>query len=199
MPTHSTESCVQHKTSNSQLPRKSDCQVWPGKDHWKQKAKANKAKNRCTCMAHLSRRNRIIVKCLIVFLVVGVAVGVGFGRDYLPFMPFRDLRRHMFEQTTASNCRVSQIMRVVHHGLHHVSPRWAPRAQIVRNKIQLAQGKSAGVATTLWVLEMQVLVIRSQLNGGVDGLDGQTGQSRREAADGGDPQTSEASGGGTGG
>ncbi|KAF4466008.1 hypothetical protein FALBO_7143 [Fusarium albosuccineum] len=79
MPTHSTESCVQQKTSNSQLPRKSDCQVWPGKDHWKQKAKANKAKNRCTCMANLSRRNRIIAKVIIIFLVVGVAVGVGFG------------------------------------------------------------------------------------------------------------------------
>ncbi|RMJ07052.1 hypothetical protein BHE90_014759 [Fusarium euwallaceae] len=80
VPTHTTDSSgIQHKTSASPLARKSDCQVWPGKDHWKQKAKANKAKNRCTCMANLSRRNRIIVKVLMVFLVVGVAVGVGFG------------------------------------------------------------------------------------------------------------------------
>ncbi|KAF5026437.1 hypothetical protein F66182_1470 [Fusarium sp. NRRL 66182] len=74
-----TESCMQHKTSASPLARKSDCQVWPGKDHWKKQAKEAKAKNRCTCMAHLSRRNRWIVKGLIVFLVVGIAVGVGFG------------------------------------------------------------------------------------------------------------------------
>lgn len=68
-----------HKTSSSPLTRKTDCQVWPGKDHWKKQAKAAKAKNRCTCMAHLSQRNRWIVKGLIVFLVVGIAVGVGFG------------------------------------------------------------------------------------------------------------------------
>ncbi|KAL2016766.1 hypothetical protein VTK56DRAFT_3114 [Thermocarpiscus australiensis] len=58
----------------------SDCQVWPGQDHWKRKAKAAK-KNRhtCQCLASLSKRNRIIVKILIGVLIVGVAVGVGLG------------------------------------------------------------------------------------------------------------------------
>lgn len=57
-----------------------NCTVWPGQDHWKQKARANKVKNRsCQPMARLSNRNRLIVKILIAFLVVGVAVGVGLG------------------------------------------------------------------------------------------------------------------------
>ncbi|KAK1766258.1 hypothetical protein QBC33DRAFT_560163 [Phialemonium atrogriseum] len=57
-----------------------DCQVWPGQDHWKRKAKAAKRERRaCNCLAHLSRRNRIIVKILIGLLIVGIAVGVGFG------------------------------------------------------------------------------------------------------------------------
>ncbi|KAH7262941.1 hypothetical protein BKA59DRAFT_40752 [Fusarium tricinctum] len=76
--TRTSDSCM-HKTSSSPMVRKTDCQVWPGKDHWKKQAKAAKAKNRCTCMAHLSQRNRWIVKGLIIFLVVGIAVGVGFG------------------------------------------------------------------------------------------------------------------------
>ncbi|KAI6767564.1 hypothetical protein HG530_005573 [Fusarium avenaceum] len=76
--TRTSDSCM-HKTSSSPMARKTDCQVWPGKDHWKKQAKAAKAKNRCTCMAHLSQRNRWIVKGLIIFLVVGIAVGVGFG------------------------------------------------------------------------------------------------------------------------
>ncbi|EWG46036.1 hypothetical protein FVEG_06636 [Fusarium verticillioides 7600] len=76
--TRTSDSCM-HKTSSTPLARKTDCQVWPGKDHWKQQAKAAKAKNRCTCMAKLSQRNRWIVKGLIIFLVVGIAVGVGFG------------------------------------------------------------------------------------------------------------------------
>ncbi|KAH7136413.1 hypothetical protein EDB81DRAFT_78794 [Dactylonectria macrodidyma] len=59
---------------------KSECQVWPGKEHWKQKAKlAKKQRGCCSPMAQLSRRNRIIVKILMVVLVVGIAVGVGFG------------------------------------------------------------------------------------------------------------------------
>ncbi|KAJ4251917.1 hypothetical protein NW762_011217 [Fusarium torreyae] len=78
IPTRSSDSRM-HKTSSSQLARKNDCQVWPGKDHWKKQNKAAKAKNRCTCMAHLSQRNRWIAKGLIVLLVVGIAVGVGFG------------------------------------------------------------------------------------------------------------------------
>ncbi|KAK6848912.1 hypothetical protein PG995_012745 [Apiospora arundinis] len=57
-----------------------DCSVWPGQDHWKRKAKAAKRENRmCNCLAHLSRRNRIIVKLLIAMLVIGAAVGVGVG------------------------------------------------------------------------------------------------------------------------
>lgn len=57
-----------------------DCQVWPSQDQWRRKAKAAKMKGRsCSCLAHLSRRNRIIVKVLIGLLVVGIAVGVGLG------------------------------------------------------------------------------------------------------------------------
>lgn len=60
--------------------RKSDHQVWPGKDHWKQKAKSAKMKRSWnTPLAKLNKRNRIIAKILIVFLIVGIAVGVGFG------------------------------------------------------------------------------------------------------------------------
>lgn len=57
-----------------------DCQVWPGQDHWKRKAKAAKKKQHsCNCLAGLSKRNRILVKILIIVLIVGAAVGVGFG------------------------------------------------------------------------------------------------------------------------
>ncbi|KAK9414437.1 hypothetical protein SUNI508_11279 [Seiridium unicorne] len=56
------------------------CTVWPGQDHWKQKARAAKINNRsCQCMARLSKRNRLLVKILIAFLVIGAAVGVGLG------------------------------------------------------------------------------------------------------------------------
>ena len=58
----------------------SDCQVWPGQDHWKRKAKAaKKSRHTCTCLAGMSKRNRILVRVLIVVLVVAIAVGVGFG------------------------------------------------------------------------------------------------------------------------
>ncbi|KAI2608448.1 uncharacterized protein GGS25DRAFT_277217 [Hypoxylon fragiforme] len=78
MPVKSSEYLNKTTTSNPKL--KSDCQVWPGQDHWRQKARAAKMNNRsCQCLAHLSHRNRIIAKILIVFLIVGVAVGVGFG------------------------------------------------------------------------------------------------------------------------
>lgn len=54
--------------------------VWPGQDHWKQKARMAKMNNRsCTCLAHLSKRNRNIVKVLIGLLIIGIAVGVGVG------------------------------------------------------------------------------------------------------------------------
>ncbi len=62
-----------------QLNRKSDCQVWPSRDHWKEKAKAAKKKRSWTCMARLSRRDRLIAKILLGLLLVGIAVGVGFG------------------------------------------------------------------------------------------------------------------------
>lgn len=57
-----------------------ECQVWPGQDHWKRKAKdAKRQRRNCNCLSHLSKRNRIIVKVLIGFLIVGIAVGVGVG------------------------------------------------------------------------------------------------------------------------
>ncbi|KAJ4398730.1 hypothetical protein N0V85_006207 [Neurospora sp. IMI 360204] len=57
-----------------------DCQVWPGQDHWKQKAKdAKMNRHTCNCLAQMSKRNRIIVKVMIGLLVIGAAVGVGFG------------------------------------------------------------------------------------------------------------------------
>lgn len=56
-----------------------DCQVWPGREHWKQKAKAAKRARSCACMASLGRRTRIAVKIAIILLIIGVAVGVGFG------------------------------------------------------------------------------------------------------------------------
>jgi hypothetical protein len=58
----------------------SDCQAWPGREHWKRKAQAAKKKrHNCHCLAGLSKRNRILVKILIIVLIVGIAVGVGFG------------------------------------------------------------------------------------------------------------------------
>ncbi|KAI1852403.1 hypothetical protein JX265_003829 [Neoarthrinium moseri] len=57
-----------------------NCSVWPGQDHWKQKARAAKLKNRsCKCMAHLSKRTRLVVKILMAALIIGIAVAVGLG------------------------------------------------------------------------------------------------------------------------
>jgi len=75
VPTHTQESCARKSTT----VERGDCQVWPGKDHWKQKAKAAKMDRSCRCMARLSKRTRIVVKILIGLLIVGIAVGVGFG------------------------------------------------------------------------------------------------------------------------
>ncbi|POR31919.1 Uncharacterized protein TPAR_07866 [Tolypocladium paradoxum] len=72
----STDKCTR---SSVLLTRKNDCQVWPGKDHWKQRAKVSKNQRSCSCMARLNRRTKIAVKVLIVVLVVGLAVGIGFG------------------------------------------------------------------------------------------------------------------------
>jgi hypothetical protein len=57
-----------------------DCTVWPGQKHWRNKARAAKINNRsCQCMARLSKRTRLLVKLGIIFLVVAIAIGVGFG------------------------------------------------------------------------------------------------------------------------
>ncbi|KAL1863164.1 hypothetical protein VTK73DRAFT_6409 [Phialemonium thermophilum] len=72
------ESCL--RTSTQRIRDGTDCQVWPSQDQWRQKAKAAKKKGRsCTCLAGLSKRNRIIVKVLIILLIIGIAVGVGVG------------------------------------------------------------------------------------------------------------------------
>ena len=72
IPTDSAR-CCRSKT-------RSDNQVWPGKEHWRQKAKeAKRAGRMCACMGSLSRRTRIAVKIAIGLLIVGIAVAVGFG------------------------------------------------------------------------------------------------------------------------
>ncbi|KAK7966134.1 uncharacterized protein PG986_000411 [Apiospora aurea] len=69
-----------NRKSISATPPNPNCSVWPGQDHWKRKAKAAKRQNRtCNCMAHLSKRNRIIAKLLLGLLIIGIAVGVGVG------------------------------------------------------------------------------------------------------------------------
>ncbi|KAI1477249.1 hypothetical protein K445DRAFT_282676 [Daldinia sp. EC12] len=78
MPVKSSERL--NKTSTLGTRRKSDCPVWPGQEHWQQKAKAARINNRsCQCIARMSKRNRIIAKILIGLLIVGIAVGIGFG------------------------------------------------------------------------------------------------------------------------
>ncbi|KAI1802262.1 hypothetical protein F4811DRAFT_406387 [Daldinia bambusicola] len=78
MPVKSSEHL--NKTSTMGTRRKSDCQVWPGQEHWQQKAKAARINNRsCQCIARMSKRNRIIAKILIGLLIVGIAVGIGVG------------------------------------------------------------------------------------------------------------------------
>ncbi|KAI2623377.1 hypothetical protein GGR54DRAFT_51183 [Hypoxylon sp. NC1633] len=78
MPVKSSEQL--NKTTTAGTRPRSDCPVWPGQDHWRQKARAAKINNRsCQCMARLSKRNRIVVKILIALSIVGIAVGVGFG------------------------------------------------------------------------------------------------------------------------
>lgn len=67
------------KMTLGQSHSKTECQVWPGKNDWKKKAKLAKANRSWGCMANMSPRNRIITKVLIIILVVGIAVAVGFG------------------------------------------------------------------------------------------------------------------------
>lgn len=73
---NSTDKCPR---ASVVLTRNNDCQVWPGKDHWKQRAKAAKKQRSCTCLARLSRRTRVVLKIALVLLVVGSAVAIGFG------------------------------------------------------------------------------------------------------------------------
>ncbi|ATY58306.1 hypothetical protein A9K55_002381 [Cordyceps militaris] len=61
------------------IPRNGECQVWPGKQHWKDKAKDAKIKRSCTYMSRLNRRQKIAAKLLLIALIIGIAVGVGFG------------------------------------------------------------------------------------------------------------------------
>ena len=57
-----------------------ESQVWPGQAQWKRRAKDAKRNHRaCNCLSHLKRRDRIVVKVLIVLLIVGIAVGIGVG------------------------------------------------------------------------------------------------------------------------
>ncbi|KAJ6783866.1 hypothetical protein PWT90_09152 [Aphanocladium album] len=61
------------------ITRKGECQVWPGKQHWKDKAKDAKMKRSCTYMSRLNHRQRIAAKIILICLIIGIAVGVGFG------------------------------------------------------------------------------------------------------------------------
>ncbi|KAK8144148.1 hypothetical protein G3M48_006254 [Beauveria asiatica] len=61
------------------VTRNGECQVWPGKQHWKDKAKDAKIKRSCTYMSRLNHRQKIAAKVLLIALVIGIAVGVGFG------------------------------------------------------------------------------------------------------------------------
>ncbi|KOS17058.1 hypothetical protein ESCO_005857 [Escovopsis weberi] len=74
-----SNSSVEKPCRKSLAIEQTDCQVWPGKDHWKKQAKQAKMNRSCSCLARLSRRNRIICKVGLILLVVGVAVAVGFG------------------------------------------------------------------------------------------------------------------------
>jgi hypothetical protein len=66
--------------STQSTRRGPNCQVWPSANDWRQKAKEQKMSSRkCNCLGRLGKRNRVIVKILIGFLVVGIAVGVGLG------------------------------------------------------------------------------------------------------------------------
>ena len=56
-----------------------DSQVWPDQSHWKQKAKEQKMKRSSSCLSRLSKRNRLIIKVLVVLFIVGAAVGIGLG------------------------------------------------------------------------------------------------------------------------
>ncbi|KAJ2904856.1 uncharacterized protein MKZ38_007048 [Zalerion maritima] len=72
------ENCPR-KSMGCQRPD-ADCQVWPGQEHWRKKAKAAKvSRSRCGCMAKMSKRNRILIHLLILVLIVGIGLSIGFG------------------------------------------------------------------------------------------------------------------------
>lgn len=78
--TREDDSCGMKSVSTTNVKGSPEGQVWPGKAHWKKKAKANKVNQRnCQCLAKMSKRNRIFVKIGIILLVVAIGVGVGFG------------------------------------------------------------------------------------------------------------------------
>ncbi|EFY87122.1 hypothetical protein J3459_017548 [Metarhizium acridum] len=74
-----TNSSLDKPRSSVILTRNKDCQVWPNKRDWKQRAKAGKQNRTCAFMQRFNRRTRIMLKVLIIVLVVGIAVAVGFG------------------------------------------------------------------------------------------------------------------------
>lgn len=78
IPPGNPDNCPRKSTS-CQRPD-ADCQVWPGQEHWKRKAKAAKVhRSPCGCVAKMTKRNRILLQVLILVLIVGIAVSIGFG------------------------------------------------------------------------------------------------------------------------
>ncbi|KAF3770791.1 hypothetical protein M406DRAFT_29658, partial [Cryphonectria parasitica EP155] len=75
------DSCGMKSTTNVNIKGSSpDCQVWPGKDHWKKKAKTARVnRHSCQMLAKMSKRNRIIAKISIIALILAIALAVGLG------------------------------------------------------------------------------------------------------------------------
>lgn len=80
--THTDSATAGMATTTTKGSKKGVCgeaTVWPGQAHWKKKAKEQKIQRSRTCLSRLSKRNRMIVKILLVLFVLGIAVGVGLG------------------------------------------------------------------------------------------------------------------------
>lgn len=78
------EAMVTPQRSCDRLNRKScgknDNSVWPTADYWKQKTRAAKQKNRsCQLLNQYTKRTRLMIRLGILFFIVALAVGVGFG------------------------------------------------------------------------------------------------------------------------
>ncbi|PSR94318.1 hypothetical protein BD289DRAFT_451395 [Coniella lustricola] len=74
------DSCGMKSATNTNSKGSPDCQVWPGKDHWKKKAKTARVnRHSCQVLAKMSKRNRIIVKVGIIALILAIALAVGLG------------------------------------------------------------------------------------------------------------------------